>query len=62
MKTLYARLSFALFGILFSLGLVFYLIESHLSTLYHEELTQRLNAPIAMYVVGEHPLIENGAV
>ena len=29
---------------------------------YYQEVTQRLNAPVAMYVAGEAPLIRGGAV
>ena len=55
-------MSLALLAIIVTLGLVFFLIGRNSSRLYYEELTQRLNSPIAMYVVGERQLIRNGEV
>jgi signal transduction histidine kinase len=40
----------------------FYLVDRYSTQTYYEELTQRLNASIAMYVVGERQLIEDGVV
>lgn len=62
MNGLLAKLSLALLGIIVGLGLVFFLIERNSSQLYYQELTQRLNGPIAMYVVGERELITDGVV
>ncbi len=60
MKTVYSKLSLALLLVLILAGLMFFAIESRISTINHEEITQRLNSPIAMYVVGERQLINNG--
>lgn len=62
MKTLLARLSAALLVIIALIGSGFYLLERINTRLYYEELTQRLNGPIAMYVTGEHTLIQDGVV
>ena len=62
MKTLFARLSLALFAIIFLTGGSFYLVERFSTQMYYEEFTQRLNGSIAMYVTGERTLIEDGVV
>ena len=62
MKTLFARLSAALLLVVALIGGGFFLIEQFSTRLYYEEITQRLNASIAMYVTGEMQLIENGQV
>ncbi len=41
-------------------GAAFYTVERNASDRYYLELTQRLNAPIAMYVAGEAQLIADG--
>jgi signal transduction histidine kinase len=60
MSTLFAKLSAALLAVVSTMGIAFVLADRLASRLYHEELTQRLNAPIAMYVTGEHTLIADG--
>jgi signal transduction histidine kinase len=62
MNTLFARLSLALLAIVALTGGAFFLVEQYSTRHYHEEITQRLNASIAMYVTGESQLIENGRV
>lgn len=62
MKTLFARLSAALFLVVAIIGGGFFVVEQISTRLYYEEITQRLNASIAMYVTGEMQLIEDGAV
>jgi signal transduction histidine kinase len=62
MNTLFARLSSALLVIILLIGGGFYWVEQFSTRLYYEELTQRLNASIAMYVTGERTLIENDEV
>ncbi len=61
-KTLFARLGLALVLIVGLIGGAFFALEQFTTRLYYEEITQRLNASIAMYVTGEMQLIENGAV
>jgi signal transduction histidine kinase len=62
MKTLFARLSIALLFIVALIGGGFFLVEQFSTKVYYEELTQRLNGSIAMYVTGERQLMENGVV
>lgn len=60
MNTLFARLSTALLIIVVLMGSVFFVVGRMNTRLYYEELTQRLNAPIAMYVTGQRELISDG--
>lgn len=62
MKTLFAKLSLALLGIVVLTGSAFFLVERYSTQNYYEEITQRLNASIAMYVTGERQLMENDVV
>lgn len=62
MKTLFARLSIAFLAIILLVGGGFFLVDRYSTQTYYEELTQRLNGSIAMYVVGERLLIEDGVV
>lgn len=59
MNTLFAKLSVALLIVIGLMGSAFLVVDRISTRLYYEELTQRLNAPIAMYVTGERTLIEN---
>lgn len=59
MKSLFAKLSIALFLVVALLGSGFFLIERYSTQSYYEEITQRLNASIAMYVTGERQLMED---
>lgn len=60
MNSLFAKLSAALLLIVGLMGTTFFVVDRINSRLYHEELTQQLNAPIAMYVTGQRQLIKNG--
>jgi len=62
MKTLFARVSFAFLAIVLLAGGGFFAVERYSTERYYEELTQRLNGDIAMYVTGERTLIESGVV
>jgi len=62
MRTLFAKLSAALLLVVALIGGGFFLVEQVSTRLYYEEITQRLNASIAMYVTGEMQLIEDGTV
>jgi signal transduction histidine kinase len=62
MKTLFAKLSIALLVIVALIGSSFFVVEQFSTRLYYEEITQRLNSSIAMYVTGERQLIEDGVV
>ena len=60
MNNLFAKLSAALLAIVVLMGAAFFVVGRTNSLLYYEELTQRLNAPIAMYVTGQRQLITGG--
>ena len=60
MNTLFAKLSTALLIIVGLMGTAFFVVDRINTRLYYEELTQRLNAPIAMYVTAQRDLISNG--
>lgn len=62
MSSLFARLSLALLILTAAVGGGFFLIEQWSTGQYYEELTQRLNAPIAMYVTDQAALIKDGEV
>ncbi len=60
MNSLFAKLSAALLMIVVLMGAAFFIADRTNSRLYYEELTQKLNAPIAMYVTGQRQLIADG--
>jgi signal transduction histidine kinase len=62
LRSLYTRLAVAFLLIIAAVGGGFYLVERWSSAQYHEELTQRLNGSIAMYVTGQTTLIKDGEV
>ena len=62
MKRLHYKLSAAMFTIVLLLGAAFYAIDRYSVRLYYEELSQRLNGSLAMYVANARPLIRNGEV
>ena len=62
MNSLFSKLSAALLLVVALIGGGFFMVEQLSTRLYYEEITQRLNASIAMYVTGEMQLIEDGEV
>ncbi|MDH3620920.1 MAG: HAMP domain-containing histidine kinase [Gammaproteobacteria bacterium] len=60
MHSLFAKLSAALLVIVILMGSIFFVTARINTQLYYEELTQRLNAPIAMYVTGQRDLMTDG--
>ena len=62
MRHLHYKLSAAMLVIVLLLGAAFYQIDRYSVRMYHEELSQRLNSSLAMYVVNAEPLISNGVV
>ncbi len=60
MHTLFAKLSIALITIVVLMGAAFFVADRNNTRVYYEELTQKLNAPIAMYVTGQRDLITDG--
>ena len=61
-NTLLTRLGIALLLVVGLLGGCFFVLEQFSTRTYYEEITQRLNASIAMYVTDEMQLIEDGRV
>ena len=50
MNTLFTKLAIALLVIVGGMGTAFYFIDRNNTRTYYDELSQHLNAPIAMYV------------
>jgi signal transduction histidine kinase len=61
-KRLHYKLSIATLAIFLLLGGAFYQIDRYSVRMYYEELSQRLNSSIAMYVVNAETLIKDGTV
>jgi len=61
-RHLHYKLSAGMLAIVLVLGSAFYVIERYSERLYFEELTQRLNASLAMYIANSEPLIQAGSV
>ena len=62
MRYLHYKLSAAMLAIVLLLGGAFYQIDRYSVRMYYEELSQRLNSSLAMYVVNAEPLISDGDV
>ncbi len=60
MNTLFTKLSIALLIIVGAMGTAFFFLDRINTQAYYEELSQHLNAPIAMYVTQQRQLITNG--
>ncbi len=60
MRSLFAKLSIALIAIVVLMGAAIYAVERINLRTYYDELSQHLNAPIAMYVTDQRQLISNG--
>lgn len=61
-NTLYFKLSIALVILFLVIGTTLVVITRYSSDMYYQEITQRLNASVAMYVANEAPLIRDGRV
>ena len=62
MISLYVRLSLTLLLIMIAVGSGFYRPEDWSTRRFHEEVTQRLNGSIVLYVTDQTLLIEDGVV
>ncbi|MCB1800366.1 MAG: sensor histidine kinase [Gammaproteobacteria bacterium] len=62
LNSLSLRLPAALVLLFLVIGIAMVLLTRVSADRYYQEITQRLNAPVAMYVAGEAPLIRDGAV
>ena len=60
MNTLFTKLSIALLLIVGCMGSAFFILDRINTRAYYDELSQRLNAPIAMYVTQQRQLIVDG--
>ena len=60
--TLYAKLSLALFLLFLLVGGAFFISSMYSAYMYQQEVVQRLNKDLAMYIVDEHVHIDDGKV
>ena len=60
MNTLFSKLSIAMLLLVGCMGTAFFILDRINTRAYYEELSQRLNAPIAMYVTQQRQLISDG--
>ena len=58
-RTLYSRLALTLFILLCLVGVILIQVIGHASTLYQQEVAQKLNRELAAHIVAEQPLIQN---
>jgi len=61
-RTLYSRLALTLFVLLCVVGVVLIQVIGRSSTLYQQEVAQKLNRDLAMYIVGAHPLFRETGI
>jgi len=61
-RTLYAKLAIVLFGLFCLIGGAFIIEALNSAYMYQQEVTQRLNRNLAMYIVNKHVLIKNGNI
>ena len=58
-RTLYSRLALTLFILLCLVGVILIQVIGHSSTLYQQEVAQKLNRELAAHIVAEQPLIQD---
>jgi len=61
-RTLYAKMSLALFVLFILVGGTFFIASLYSAYMYQQEVAQRLNRSLAMYIVNEHVQIQDGKV
>ena len=61
-KTLYSRLAMTLFILLCLVGIILIHVIGKSSTLYQQEVAQKLNRELAEHIIAEHPLIQDKKV
>jgi signal transduction histidine kinase len=59
LRTLYSRLVLTLFILLCLVGVILIQVIGHSSTLYQQEVAQKLNRELAAHIVEDQPLIQN---
>lgn len=62
LRTLYSRLALTLFIILCAVGVILMQLVGHATTLYEQEVAQKLNQELAAHIIAEQPLIQHSAV
>jgi len=61
-KTLYAKLSLVLFVLILLVAATFFMASLYSAYMYQQEVVQRLNKDLAMYIVDEHVRVKDGKV
>lgn len=61
-RTLYAKMSLALLVLFVLVGGTFFIVSLYSAYMYQQEVAQRLNKNLAMYIVDEHVHVQNGKV
>jgi signal transduction histidine kinase len=61
-RTLYSRLALTLFVLLCTVGVILILVIGHTTTLYQQEVAQKLNSELAAHIVSEQNLIQGEKV
>jgi two-component system OmpR family sensor kinase len=61
-RTLYSQLAVTLFILLCVVGVILIQVLGRSSALYQQEVAQKLNRDLAMYIVEEHPLFQGDGV
>lgn len=62
LRTLYSRLALTLFIILCAVGVILVQLLGHATTLYEQEVAQKLNQQLAAHIIAEQPLIQHSTV
>jgi signal transduction histidine kinase len=61
-NTLYSKLSLALFGLVFIIGLLFFQLVNYSTQMFQHEAIQKLNATLADHIDDDIELLKNGEV
>jgi len=61
-NSLYTKLVLVLFLLFIAIGGIFLATVMYTAPMYQQEVSQQLNRDLAMYIVNEHVLIENGEI
>ncbi len=62
LRTLYAKLALALFVLFVAVGASFFIVSLYSAYLYQQEVSQRLNRDLAMYIVDEHVRVQGDRI
>ena len=61
-SSLYTKLVLVLFFLFIAIGGIFLAVVLYTAPMYQQEVSQQLNRDLAMYIVNEHVLIEDGKI